>query len=299
MDLVKQVEAFVMPRDSPLAVSFWRADLEVVPPGMDDVFGHKIFPAEGWRIKLDGGAPLMWMVASAILYAFVLVPFVFPLCRSVLPRGLLQWARSKHNLILCLFSLYVCLYTLSTMHLDGTLYSWKKVLCTPVEGTPLRFVSTLFALSKIYEWGDTLFLVALGTRKPEFLHLYHHATTFWLFCLVFNLPGPERYGMLLNGGVHFFMYWHYYRSWPKALVPLITILQIAQLSFVIYSWYASPLVCPNASWASGPSADPVPFHLPYLMVPVYLGFFLMFFVKRFILGSRGTPRSSGSTKKTQ
>ena len=64
---------------------------------------------------------------------------------------------------------------------------------------------------------------------PPSLAADHHATTFWLFCFVMNLPGPEKFGLLMNGGVHTLMYSHYWRQWPKAFVPLITGLQIMQL----------------------------------------------------------------------
>ena len=115
--------------------------------------------------------------------------------------------------------------------------------------------------------GGDGFPVTLGSRPPEFLHKYHHATTFWLFCLVINLPGPEKFGLLLNGGVHTLMYAHYWRPFPKPLVPLITALQIAQLTTVTYAWYASPRVCPAASFADAPRAHRLEVLTPYVMVP--------------------------------
>jgi hypothetical protein len=42
-------------------------------------------------------------------------------------------------------------------------------------------------------------------RKLDFLHLYHHATTFALFLIVMNFPGTEKFGMILNGFVHTIM----------------------------------------------------------------------------------------------
>ena len=59
-----------------------------------------------------------------------------------------------------------------------------------------------------WEWGDTFFLVALGSRPPEFLHLYHHATTFWLFCLVVNMPGPEKCRYFHVTSRYLYMYRH-------------------------------------------------------------------------------------------
>ena len=129
----------------------------------------------------------------------------------------------------------------------------------------------------------------VARSRAQFLHLYHHATTFWLFCFVMNMPGPEKFGLLLNGGVHTLMYSHYWRAWPKALVPLITIAQIFQLGFVTYSWTISPGTCASAPFATAPSELPLAFATPYAMVPVYLYFFLVFFAKRF-LGIGGGKR---------
>ena len=42
-------------------------------------------------------------------------------------------------------------------------------------------------------------------RSLDFLHTYHHATTFCLFLAVMNFPGAEKCGMLLNGFVHLIM----------------------------------------------------------------------------------------------
>lgn len=246
------------------------------------------------RLVLDSFVPAALMVGSALLYWFVLVPAVFPRLKG---STVLAKLRPAHNFFLCVFSLYCCGATLYFLTAEtGQLLDWERLLCQPLEGTWLRAVSTLFTISKLYEWGDTMFLVALGTRPPEFLHLYHHATTFWLFLFVMALPGPEKFGMLLNGFVHFLMYWHYWRPWPKSLVPAITVLQMAQLGFVIYAWSASPGVCPAAPFHAAMRETPLSFVTPYFMVPVYLWFFMVFFYKRFVRGSRAS--ADGKTKRS-
>ena len=107
-----------------------------------------------------------------------------------------------------------------------------------------------------------------------------------------NLPGPEKFGMMLNGGVHMLMYSHYWRPWPKALIPAITILQIAQLAFVTYAYTVNPRECPDALFNAGPQEYVLEFITAYGMVPVFLAFFIKFFVKRFILGSKRSQRSN-------
>ena len=260
------------------------ADVELSPAGLG--LGLR-FPRESIRLRLSGFTPAAVMVSTAALYWFVLVPYVFPRLRphdadGAYARALKRW-RSRHNLALFLYSGACCSATAAALVSSRRLFSWTALLCEPVAGTWLRPLSVTFVISKLWEWGDTFFLVTLGSRPPEFLHKYHHATTFWLFCLVINLPGPEKFGLLLNGGVHTLMYAHYWRPFPKPLVPLITALQIAQLTTVTYAWYASPRVCPAASFADAPRAHRLEVLTPYVMVPVYLFFFVVFFVKRFLI----------------
>jgi hypothetical protein len=114
----------------------------------------------------------------------------------------------------------------------------------------------------------------------NFLHLYHHCTTFWLFLLVADLPGTLKLGPLLNGFVHFLMYGHYVRPIPFAYI--ITICQIAQLSFVTWSWYLVATHCPG--YKEFTEKHFLEYLTPYFMVPVYLVFFIKFFFERFLSG---------------
>ena len=273
-------------------VDYTSASIELFPrdafyPGM---------PAAPYRLILSDHVPLMLMAGSAILYWFILVPHVFPALRPDGANAKARWTRMRNawNCFLFLFSAFCCGTAIVMLWQDGQLFqsgSWERLHCTPVEGTRLRAVSTFFTISKLWEWGDTLFLITLGSKPPEFLHLYHHATTFWLFCIVMNMPGPEKCGLLLNGGVHTLMYSHYWKPWPKPLVPLITIAQIFQLGFVTYSWTINPGTCATAAFSNAPNELPIAFATPYAMVPVYLYFFLVFFAKRF-LGIGGKKKSN-------
>mmetsp|Transcript_36336 Transcript_36336/g.113806 ORF Transcript_36336/g.113806 Transcript_36336/m.113806 type:complete len:281 (-) Transcript_36336:184-1026(-) len=264
-------------------VSYSSASIELIP--RDALFAGT--PGAPIRLTLTNYVPLLLMAGTAAVYWVLLVPRLFPALRPKTDAERARWTRTRDawNLLLFLFSACCCSTAALTLWQDGQLFrsgAWEALHCRPVEGTRLRAVSSLFTLSKLWEWGDTLFLIALGQKPPEFLHLYHHATTFWLFCLVMNMPGPEKFGLLLNGGVHTLMYSHYWKPWPKPLVPVITVAQIFQLAFVTYSWTINPGLCATASFANAPSALPVAFATPYAMVPVYLYFFLLFFARRFL-----------------
>jgi hypothetical protein len=258
-------------------VTYKSVDIEIIPANM---FGFE----KAVRLQLDNYAPALIMVSSFIIYYFVLVPIVFPKMKPKSPSDIqvVKSFRDTHNFMLFIYSGVCCFGTAAYLYLDGQLFDWHALMCTPVEGTWLRVLSATFTISKIVEWVDTAFLVWLGRSSPEFLHKYHHATTFWLFCFVMNLPGPEKFGMLMNGGVHTMMYSHYWRSWPKALVPMITFLQILQLAVVTYAWTVSPGECPNARFATAPQEHLLEFLTPYAMVPVFLYLFIVFFVNRFI-----------------
>jgi len=252
------------------------------------------WPKESLRLKLSNYVPALIMVSTFLVYYLVLIPIVFPATK---PQGDEAIARCKkvrsiHNMALCLYSGLCCVSAAVYLIQNGQLLDWEAILCTPLEGSWLRPVSVTFTFSKLIEWIDTAFIIWLGRSPPGFLHKYHHATTFWLFTVVPNLPGPEKFGMLLNGFVHTLMYSHYWRPWPKKLVPIITVLQILQLSVVTYAWTVTPRLCPQ--FASAPSDHLLEFLTPYAMVPVFLYLFVVFFVQRFILKKPKTKKDKES-----
>lgn len=129
----------------------------------------------------------------------------------------------------------------------------------------------------------------------NFLHVYHHCTTFWLFLLCADLPSSTKLGPLMNGFVHFLMYAHYAHSFPKPLVPLITISQIAQLAFVTWCWYLTATHC--SEFSEFTTKHFWEYLTPYAFVPVYFIFFVKFFFERFILGALFGKGGKKSVKK--
>lgn len=260
-------------------VTYKSIDFEVCP---SNLIGN--FPSSSIRLQYGNYVPSIVVVSSFLFYYFILVPIIFPATGPKSDKEVLWYKkmRNVHNLALCLYSGISSISTGIWLYHNGELFDWHSLLCTPVEGTWLRVLSVTFTISKLVEWLDTAFLIWLGSGRPEFLHFYHHATTFWLFCFVPNLPGAEKLGLMLNGGVHMMMYSHYWRRWPKSLVPLITLFQIMHLSFVTYVWSVNPAQCPEAHFASAPSDQPMEFFTVYAMVPVFLLLFLRYFYKRYI-----------------
>ncbi len=185
-----------------------------------------------------------------------------------------------HYIAICVYSA-ICF--ISVLYESGPGASVQHYMCAPLPWW-LRALSFTFTLSKIWEWLDTAdhFLRGETLSKIGFLHLYHHATTFFLFLNVMNYPSTERSGMLMNGFVHFLMYAHYAFRLPKFFRPIITASQIAQLVTVTYIWHITPSTC-GAPFDSFPQDHPIEHITPYTLVPVYTVFFLHFFARQYIL----------------
>ncbi|XP_063954530.1 very long chain fatty acid elongase 6-like [Lytechinus pictus] len=95
----------------------------------------------------------------------------------------------------------------------------------------------LFALSKVLELGDTIFIV-LRKQKLIFIHWYHHVTTLVYTCYLHaDFMSVGRYFATLNFVVHFVMYSYYALSAakiinkPRQIKISITVIQLVQ--FVI------------------------------------------------------------------
>lgn len=106
---------------------------------------------------------------------------------------------------------------------------------------PRAFWLFLFNVSKVFEFGDTLFIV-LRKKKLVMIQHYHHLTTMlfcWYVSRVFEYSNAPAFFGAMNFAVHSVMYTWYaaartgWRS-PKFLMIFITFLQIAQMVGGIY-----------------------------------------------------------------
>ncbi|ETW49562.1 hypothetical protein PFMALIP_02490, partial [Plasmodium falciparum MaliPS096_E11] len=134
----------------------------------------------------------------------------------------------------------------------------KYIIVEESEYSPeTRAVITIFTLTKVVEYGDTLFLI-LKKKKLTFLHSYHHLSVV-IYCLYSQkiLVSHAHYFVLLNLIVHSIMYFYFgfIYIFPRILTKIrkfITCLQIFQMFAGIYiSYYAiknvdNPLYVSNA-----------------------------------------------------
>ncbi|XP_076459389.1 very long chain fatty acid elongase 6-like [Babylonia areolata] len=137
---------------------------------------------------------------------------------------------------LAVFSIIGTIRTLPELVSTIENYSWVHSICVPsfFKNVPAGYWSSLFIVSKVYELGDTVFIV-LRKQQLIFLHWYHHITVLiycWYSYTEHTAPG--RWFMVMNYIVHSLMYSYYALRALKFNIPkwvnmVITSLQLAQM----------------------------------------------------------------------
>lgn len=142
--------------------------------------------------------------------------------------------------ILALFSIVAAIRMVSESIYVVYKYGWDYSVCYPsIYYGDTAIWAFLFAVSKAYELGDTVFII-LRKQPLIFLHWYHHVTVMiysWYTYAYFYAPG--RWFAAINCVVHSLMYTYYccralrFRM-PRWVNICITTSQILQMLFGIY-----------------------------------------------------------------
>ncbi|KAJ3417002.1 hypothetical protein HDV05_007484 [Chytridiales sp. JEL 0842] len=185
-----------------------------------------------WKVGTTPMADLQVILISWILY-FVAVVGLKIYMRNR-PPFKLKWITAIHNIILCLWSLGMCLSAAVEIYKRATALGVDEVFCTVdtknLKG-PLFFTLYTYYISKFYELLDTVILV-LKKKPLIFLHWYHHAIVIlmvWTW-LEFGILYASL-GMFANTLIHVFMYYYYYASslgqnvWYKRYITTGQIIQ--------------------------------------------------------------------------
>jgi hypothetical protein len=228
-------------------------------------------PFTDYSINLSSPFPLILSLGSSLLYVFLIFcVFPHPKLRAIFlkNKNFFDFFKKIHYVSLCLYSAFACLSAFYHIYSSGELFSLQLFLSNPLPRW-LRMISFTFTASKIWEWLDTAIDIWKGkeVKDLQFLHCYHHATTFALFLQVCNFPGPEKSGMLLNGFVHTIMYYHYAFRLPKFMRPLITGFQIVQLAVVTSFYHITPTYV--SRFANFPKEHLLEFLIPYSLVSLF------------------------------
>ena len=119
-------------------------------------------------------------------------------------------------------------------------HGWEDSVCVPtVYFGDTGIWAFLFVISKVLEFGDTLFIV-LRKQPLIFLHWYHHSTVLVLSWYMYAyFQAPARWFGCINALVHSFMYSYYFLRalrvrMPRFVSVFVTSIQIAQMAFGIY-----------------------------------------------------------------
>lgn len=158
------------------------------------------------------------------------------------PHTRLRRFIAAHNLLLCGFSAAVAVGSWSGVVKHLAKHGTRQTYCDP-HGTlwndySLGWWSTLFYLSKYYEWIDTWILVLKkGRGGASFLQSYHHAgIVIAMYGAVASQSSWLAWVVLLNSAIHTVMYGYFFVKTlrPTLHVPAARYLTQAQmLQFII------------------------------------------------------------------
>ncbi|KAK2156638.1 hypothetical protein LSH36_208g02054 [Paralvinella palmiformis] len=137
--------------------------------------------------------------------------------------------------VLASFSIFGAVRTIPELVFMIRNYGFQGSVCSPAYFYgPTAFWAYLFTVSKLYELGDTAFIV-LRKQPLIFLHWYHHVTVFiYVWYSYTDHTAPGRWFMVMNYTVHSFMYTYYSLKAMRVRLPgfiniFITTIQILQM----------------------------------------------------------------------
>lgn len=178
-------------------------------------------------------------------YISALYIIVIHLIRNLMksrPAYILKHASLVWNSVLAIFSICITIRSLPFYYFLFTRIPFYYVICdlSLYENSPqFVFWGTLFLFSKVWELGDTLFIL-LRKRNLQFLHYFHHIVTLivlW-YCSFRKAPFAVFLGSI-NTFVHSFMYTYFAVKCMGIKIPVkiamfITTIQLFQMIFAVF-----------------------------------------------------------------
>ncbi|XP_064618044.1 very long chain fatty acid elongase 6-like [Liolophura sinensis] len=177
-----------------------------------------------------------WMDSIIYSVLYMLLIFGGRHFMGTRPRYELRPALAIWSGTLALFSIAGTIRTLPEAIAAIRNHSLQYSVCVPSVyfQDVTKFWSCIFVASKVFELGDTIFIV-LRKQQLIFLHWYHHITVLiysWYSYKDYIAPG--RWFMVMNFVIHSFMYSYYTLRALKFNVPsyvniFITAMQLTQM----------------------------------------------------------------------
>nr|XP_002740723.1 PREDICTED: elongation of very long chain fatty acids protein 6-like [Saccoglossus kowalevskii] len=195
---------------------------------------EKNFDDTAWQVWLEN---YWWLsIVASVMYIFTIFSiqrFMKHRHRLELRGLLIVW-----NVALAAFSIFGACRSLKAMYITLTSRGLHESICTPGDIYSNNEITGVWAMyfeiSKVVEFGDTLFIV-LRKGNLIFLHWYHHVTVLIYVCYsATDRTSTGYWFMLLNFMVHSVMYSYYaFRAarirLPKIIPMSITAMQLLQM----------------------------------------------------------------------
>lgn len=234
--------------------------------------------------------------ADSFVYAFIYIVLVFGGKRYMEERpsyGLRPWLALWSG-ILAVFSIFGAARTLPELIMAVNQHSLEYSICVPSYLENAAAVWTfLFTVSKVYELGDTIFIV-LRKQPLIFLHWYHHVTVL-IYCW-YSYPertAVGRWFMVMNYMVHSIMYSYYALkamrfNVPKWISMFITFSQLLQMVIgcLVNVWAYQ---IKNEGKFCNVSYDNIKYSL--IMYASYFILFAHFFYSAYLSGKPKSPKA--------
>lgn len=262
------------------------------------VDGH--FSIFNWK-PLPG---LKWMQQNwhfSIYAAFIYVLVVFSVQRKMKSREpfKLRSCLAIWNSCLALFSILGSFFMLPEMT-DILSHSFHKSVCYASVQEIAQYWMWLFAMSKVIELGDTVFIV-LRKQRLIFLHWFHHVLVLvYTWYSVSQNISLGRWFVTMNYVVHSLMYSYYalralqYRI-PRVIAMSITSLQILQMILGFYTSFYAFRAKLSGVYCEIPMKTAT---FGFLVYVAFLYLFARFFIKTYILKRRSKTSSEMTHQRT-
>ncbi|XP_046349903.1 very long chain fatty acid elongase 6-like [Haliotis cracherodii] len=183
-----------------------------------------------WKYMID-----RWTDSFTYSTIYVLIIFVGQWYMSQRQRFDLRPFLAMWSGILAIFSIAGAVRTLPELLSAVKNHGLQHSVCVPTYFKGVTaFWSFMFTVSKVYELGDTIFIV-LRKQQLIFLHWYHHITVLiYVWYSYTDHTAPGRWFMVMNYIVHSLMYSYYALramrfAIPKSISMVVTALQLVQM----------------------------------------------------------------------
>ncbi|CAJ0587085.1 unnamed protein product, partial [Mesorhabditis spiculigera] len=269
-------------------VKYEYADWLRVERSWDNIYMHNIFKTHWY-----------YSIYIALAYVFII-------------HGLERWMRNRKpwhlkgplvvwNGALAIFSAVATWrYGIEFVNTVTTRPIYDSICYSTDPEQPASFWACLFAISKVVELGDTVFII-LRKRPLIFLHWYHHAVVLvYVWHAAVELTAAGRWFIFMNYGVHAIMYTYYTLAalsirLPKAVSMTVTTLQTTQM-LVGVAISCCVLYIKNQGYVCQQSFENLA-----LCFAIYSSFAVLFmnFFRKAYFGGKRKPVDGGADKKQQ